>query len=256
MGCDFIDELTRNKTPQEFGKYPIPKDGLDVYRFHSYHYIFFQKEIILHCPLCNNAFPENEMKKIKSLKRKDVWDFKFVCRTDAGKTEEDCRKTIKKFENMVAEEDNYLKTLYYKHKCDKTNQEIYLWFSPDEYGLTFKKYILKDSSINLCLRDLRKKIDTNIASIDDGSASGKITKDGYYKGKKLCGKVQVVDSFPDFKVQVVTSFPDLKVEKVDSFPDEIGKWEFVDSFPDFTIQFVDSFPDFTIQFVDSFPGVN
>ena len=73
-------------------------------------------------------------------------------------------------------------------------------------------------------------------------------------GKDLKGKVQIVDSFADFKVQVVSSFPDLKVQKVTSFPDACGKWEFVKSFPDFTIQIVNSFPDFTIEYVNSFPG--
>jgi len=76
-----------------------------------------------------------------------------------------------------------------------------------------------------------------------------------FNGKELKGKVQIVNSFADFKVQVVTSFPDLKVQKVNSFPDACGKWELVKSFPDFTIQIVNSFPDFTIQYVDSFPGV-
>ena len=86
-------------------------------------------------------------------------------------------------------------------------------------------------------------------------SAGTVTKDGYYNGIKLCGKVKVVKSFADIKVQVVKSFPDLKVQKVSSFPDKIGQWQFVDSFPDFTIQFVDSFPDIKIQYVDSFPGV-
>ena len=86
-------------------------------------------------------------------------------------------------------------------------------------------------------------------------AAGAVTKDGYYKGIKLCGKVKVVKSFADIKVQVVKSFPDLKVLRVSSFPDKIGQWQFVDAFPDFTIQFVDSFPDIKIQYVDSFPGV-
>ena len=85
--------------------------------------------------------------------------------------------------------------------------------------------------------------------------AGAVTKDGYYKGIKLCGKVKVVKSFANIKVQVVKSFTDLKVQKVSSFPDKIGQWQFVDSFPDFTIQFVDSFPDIKIQYVDSFPGV-
>jgi len=75
-----------------------------------------------------------------------------------------------------------------------------------------------------------------------------------FNGKELKGKVQIVNSFADFKVQVVTSFPDLKVQKVSSFPDACGKWEFVKSFPDFTIQLVNSFPDFTIEYVNSFPG--
>ena len=85
--------------------------------------------------------------------------------------------------------------------------------------------------------------------------AGAVTKDGYYNGIKLCGKVKVVKSFADIKVQVVKSFPDLKVKKVSSFPDKIGEWQFVDSFPDFTIQFVDAFPDIKIQYVKSFPGV-
>lgn len=30
-----------------------------------------------------------------------------------------------------------------------------------------------------------------------------VNKDGYYKGIKLCGKVKVVENFPDIKVKVV-----------------------------------------------------
>ena len=72
---------------------------------------------------------------------------------------------------------------------------------------------------------------------------------------KIHGKIQFVDSFPDYKVKVVTSFPDLKVKVVESFPDSAGEWKIVDSFPDYKIQLVTSFPDFTIQYVESFPGV-
>lgn len=75
------------------------------------------------------------------------------------------------------------------------------------------------------------------------------------KGKKLYGKIKIVDSFPDMKVKVVESFPDIQVKIVNSFPDQCGKWQFVDSFPDLKIQFVESFPDLKIQFVDSFPGM-
>ena len=72
--------------------------------------------------------------------------------------------------------------------------------------------------------------------------AGAVTKDGYYNGIKLCGKVKVVKSFADIKVQLVKSFPDLKVKRVSSFPDKIGEWKFVDSFPDIKIQYVNSFP--------------
>ncbi len=78
--------------------------------------------------------------------------------------------------------------------------------------------------------------------------------DGKVDLGRIYGRIQFVNSFPDFKVQVVNSFPDLKVQMVDSFPDKSGLWQKVDSFPDYKVQIVDSFPDFTIQWVKSFPG--
>ena len=85
--------------------------------------------------------------------------------------------------------------------------------------------------------------------------AGAVSKDGYYNGIKLCGKVKVVTHNADIKVKVVDSFPDLKVKRVNSFPDHIGEWQFVESFPDFTIQYVESFPDIKIKLVNAFPGV-
>ena len=81
-----------------------------------------------------------------------------------------------------------------------------------------------------------------LSIVPAASFAGAVTKDGYYNGIKLCGKVKVVKSFADIKVQVVKSFPDLKVKRVSSFPDKIGEWKFVDSFPDIKIQYVNSFP--------------
>ena len=52
-------------------------------------------------------------------------------------------------------------------------------------------------------------------------AATPINSAGYYKNIKLCGKVKIVDSFPDIKVKVVDSFPDLKVKVVQSFPNNI-----------------------------------
>jgi hypothetical protein len=40
---------------------------------------------------------------------------------------------------------------------------------------------------------------------------------------KIHGRIQFVQSFPDYKVQAVTSFPDLRVQIVKSFPDSPGK---------------------------------
>jgi hypothetical protein len=86
--------------------------------------------------------------------------------------------------------------------------------------------------------------------------AGPVGSDCMFKGKRLYGKVQFVDSFPDIKVEVVSSFPDLKVQKVNSFADSCGKWEVVNSFPDIKVQVVNSFGDIKIQYVSSFPGVN
>ncbi len=36
--------------------------------------------------------------------------------------------------------------------------------------------------------------------------------------KSIYGKIQLVDSFPDYKVEVVSSFPDLKVQKFQALP--------------------------------------
>ncbi|WP_460135161.1 hypothetical protein [Pseudomonas sp. S1_E04] len=73
---------------------------------------------------------------------------------------------------------------------------------------------------------------------------------------QIYGKIQFVDSNPDYKVKVVTQDADLKVQQVDSSSDSVGKWQTVDVNPDYKVQIVDSNPDFTIQYVDSYPGVN
>ena len=84
---------------------------------------------------------------------------------------------------------------------------------------------------------------------------GAVSKDGYFKGIRLAGKVKVVKNFANIKVQVVKNFPDIKVKRVSNFPNKVGEWQFVENFPDFTIQYVDHFPDIKVQFVDNFPGV-
>ena len=51
---------------------------------------------------------------------------------------------------------------------------------------------------------------------------GAVSKDGYFKGIRLAGKVKVVENFANIKVQVVNSFPDLKVKTVENFPNKIS----------------------------------
>jgi hypothetical protein len=86
-------------------------------------------------------------------------------------------------------------------------------------------------------------------------AGGKVGGDCTLKGKKLYGKVKIVEAFPDLKVQIVDAFPDLKVQVVDAFPDKCGKWKMVDAFPDVKIQIVTAFPDLKIKYVNAFPGL-
>jgi hypothetical protein len=76
-----------------------------------------------------------------------------------------------------------------------------------------------------------------------------------FNGKKLYGKIQVVDAFPDIKVQVVDAFPDVKVQEVNAFPDKCGMWQMVKAFPDTKVQYVTAFPDVKVQYVKAFPGV-
>lgn len=90
------------------------------------------------------------------------------------------------------------------------------------------------------------------AALDGPAQCGRIKCDCTYKGKKLWGKVQYVDSFPDFKISV-SSFPDLNVNET-SFPSRCGEWQRVTAFPDFKVQIVTAFEDFGIAY-SSFPGI-
>ena len=76
------------------------------------------------------------------------------------------------------------------------------------------------------------------------AAGAKIAGDCSFKGKKLYGKIKIVDAFPDLKVQVV-----------DAFPDKCGKWKMGDAFPELKIQMVTAFPDLKIKYVTAFPGL-
>lgn len=93
------------------------------------------------------------------------------------------------------------------------------------------------------------------AIMQEQIALSRVSKDGYYNGIFLAGRVKVVEHFPDINVKIDNHFPDLYVRRVNSLPLEIGEWQFVDSFEDFSIKFVEHFEDISIKFDDHFPGV-
>jgi hypothetical protein len=56
------------------------------------------------------------------------------------------------------------------------------------------------------------------AASPDAVPMGKVDKSCTLGGKKLHGKVKVVEHFPDFTIQYVDHFPDLEIQKVQHFP--------------------------------------
>lgn len=76
-----------------------------------------------------------------------------------------------------------------------------------------------------------------------------------YGGKKLYGKVQIVENFPDVEVKVVSANADLMVKQVQIFPSRCGEWQIVNALPDLRVKFVENSPDFTVQFVYNNSGI-
>src|SRR5262245_8432759 len=74
-----------------------------------------------------------------------------------------------------------------------------------------------------------------------------------WKGKKLYGKIEFVDSFPDLKIREVTALPDFKVEMVSSLPSRCGEWQEVTSLPTLRVKRVTAFEDLEVEFVTAFP---
>lgn len=89
------------------------------------------------------------------------------------------------------------------------------------------------------------------------TSSNPISSDGYYKGIRLAGKVQFVESGEDFRIQIVEHFPHLNVRYVKSafMNNKVGEWQKVDRNPDFKVKVVNAWPDFRVRVVSAFPGV-
>jgi hypothetical protein len=79
------------------------------------------------------------------------------------------------------------------------------------------------------------------------------------KGKRLYGKVKVVDVFADFKVEVVKTGCEANLWVKEIEPGyscySCGEWQFVETGEDFTVQFVETHGDFRITFVEIGSGI-
>ncbi|GJQ43689.1 MAG: hypothetical protein JETCAE03_31870 [Ignavibacteriaceae bacterium] len=76
-----------------------------------------------------------------------------------------------------------------------------------------------------------------------------------YDGKKLYGKVQFVEDFPDITIQVVEDLPDIDVRMVENFPSKCGEWQLVEHFPNLRVKIVEHNADIKVRFVKHFPGL-
>lgn len=84
-----------------------------------------------------------------------------------------------------------------------------------------------------------------------------ITKDGYFRGVKLAGKVRVVEAGADFKVRIVNGGEDLRVcvDSRASHNSNPGRWRFVSQGEDFKVRFVMGGEDFKVKFDEHTAGV-
>lgn len=86
--------------------------------------------------------------------------------------------------------------------------------------------------------------------------TGNVKSDCTVKGKKLYGRVMIVDALEDLRVMHVNIGADLRVQVIQHTPFRCGEWMFVNGLPDLKIKFVSGLADVHIQFVNSFPGIN
>lgn len=76
-----------------------------------------------------------------------------------------------------------------------------------------------------------------------------------YEGKKLYGRVKIVENFPDITIEVVEQLPDIDIKIVEHFPEKCGEWELVENFPDLKVKIVQHNADLKVKFVRNFPGL-
>lgn len=83
-----------------------------------------------------------------------------------------------------------------------------------------------------------------------------ISGDCTFKGKKLYGKVRIVNYGEDIKVRIVNYNSDIKIRYVDYSPSSCGKWQKVNYGEDIKVRFVDSGQDIKVEIVNNGEGLN
>jgi hypothetical protein len=82
-----------------------------------------------------------------------------------------------------------------------------------------------------------------------------VSKNCMYKGKKLSGRIELVDTFPDIRVRVVKSNPHLRVQKMKANTARCGEWEIVKFPPSLRVMIDQVHGEIDIQYVNFSPGV-
>ncbi len=86
-------------------------------------------------------------------------------------------------------------------------------------------------------------------------AGGRIGQDCTFKGKKLYGRVRIVNVGETFKVRAVSVGEDLRVQTSNMLATTCGRWEIVSIAEDFSVRMVDMGEDFSIRFVEVAHGL-
>jgi hypothetical protein len=76
-----------------------------------------------------------------------------------------------------------------------------------------------------------------------------------FRGKKLSGKVKIVDYGEDIKIKYVDYNEDIKVQFVSSSADDCGEWQIVEYSEDLKVKIVDYGEDLKVKEVTSSPGM-
>ena len=259
------------------------KDGLDIYEYDNIdeYEKFGKKGNVFYCPICWKRFPDDEQKRIFSLR---LSRYKYLITKYyelVNSDEVDIFDELRQLASQIEEKRKSADNKFYKHFCNQTKKALYikLYMPPypklegdqlGDYRYHYNFWRKNESVIEQLLKERReevKRIDKELELQRKRykeemkkkreeerrrreEAAEEPYQQEYCNGFRLCGRVQVVDYYPDIRVQIVDYHPDIRVKKVEYTPERIGEWYFVDYSPDFKIEYVDYHPDLKIKFVD------